>query len=92
VYPENPLHLNERLTIQQGIFLCPGDIGVSFSENIQAMDGWDSSDNVVKIKLDLGSDQVAEFALMLKRMNVSSSVSGWTSRWSHTRWSCQPDP
>jgi len=34
---ENPLHLNERLTAQQGAFLCPADLGSSFEDNLKAM-------------------------------------------------------
>ena len=37
---ENPLHLNERLTAQQGGFLCPANIETSLEDNIKAMDGW----------------------------------------------------
>ena len=40
IHHENPFYLNERLTIQQGVFLCPGNIGVSFMKNIRAMSGW----------------------------------------------------
>ncbi len=32
----NPLRLNERLTIQQGVFLFPGDIQISFEDNLRA--------------------------------------------------------
>jgi FRG domain len=37
VYSVNPLRLNERLTLQQGLFLCPGDITKSFEENFSAL-------------------------------------------------------
>jgi len=73
VFLENPLDLNERLTIQQGIFLCPGDIGASLVENIQAMDGFNVKENLVKLRMKM-ADQVYEFARMLKNMNVNSAV------------------
>ena len=31
---ENPLWMNERLIVQQGVFLCPGDISASFQKNL----------------------------------------------------------
>ena len=31
----NPIRLNERLTLQQGVFLCPGDIATSFEKNLK---------------------------------------------------------
>ena len=37
IKPENPFHLNERLTTQQGVFLCPADLAVSFVCNLRAM-------------------------------------------------------
>jgi len=36
VLPMNPHSLNERLIIQQGIFLCPGDVSKPFYENLFA--------------------------------------------------------
>ena len=32
----NPIRLNERLAVQQGVFLCPGDIKHSFEENLRS--------------------------------------------------------
>jgi hypothetical protein len=37
VCPINAYRLNERLVIQQGTFLCPGDISKSFEENLTAL-------------------------------------------------------
>jgi hypothetical protein len=34
VFPVEPFHLNERISIQQGIFLFPGDIEKTFESNI----------------------------------------------------------
>lgn len=33
----NPFRLNERLSIQQGVFLCPGDISKSFEANLAGL-------------------------------------------------------
>jgi hypothetical protein len=54
----NPLRLNERLTIQQGTFLFPGDITVSFEENLGAT-GYlkESRKNLVRFKIDAGLRQ-----------------------------------
>ena len=35
VYPVNPFRLNSRLTIQQGLFMLPGDIRESFLTNLE---------------------------------------------------------
>jgi hypothetical protein len=43
----NPFRLTERLTIQKGFFLCPGDISIPFEENLTQMKGW--REHVVKV-------------------------------------------
>lgn len=49
---ENPLRLNNRLVVQQGTFLCPGDIYCSFEDNLKNLTGWNKKDNILKIFLD----------------------------------------
>jgi hypothetical protein len=71
---ENPLRLNQRLILQRGIFLCPGDISVGFEQNIEAMGGWDLEQNLVKLVLDLDKKQSARFADHLKQMNMTSAL------------------
>jgi hypothetical protein len=41
VLPVEPVRLSERLSIQQGTFMCPGDARASFMENLEAMPGWE---------------------------------------------------
>jgi hypothetical protein len=68
---ENPFHLNERLTAQQGIFLCPADLACSFVDNLKAMQGWDCDQNVLKLRLCLTIAEARNFAQNLKNMNLS---------------------
>lgn len=42
VCPLNPFRLTERLTIQKGIFMCPGDVTTTFEKNLCAFQGHDS--------------------------------------------------
>jgi hypothetical protein len=62
---ENPLHLNERLTAQQGAFLCPADLSSTFVDNLKAMNDWRSKDNVRKLCLELEQDEASTFARSL---------------------------
>src|SRR5262245_4642588 len=71
---DNPLHLNERLTTQQGIFLCPADLACSFVNNLKAMQGWHSDQNVVKLRLDLTPAEARNFVRNLKNMNLSCAA------------------
>jgi FRG domain len=71
---ENPFRLNQRLVLQRGVFLCTGDISMGFQKNIEAMDGWDSELNMIKLELRLGKKQVEQFANQLKQMNMTSAL------------------
>jgi FRG domain len=74
VFTENPIHLNPRLTIQQGVFLCPGDIQAPFGDNLEAMDGCQEDRHILKLNLDFSIENVRDFASRLTRMNVDSSA------------------
>jgi hypothetical protein len=71
---ENPLRLNQRLVLQRGIFLCPGNISVGFQQNIEAMDGWHLERNLVKLVLNLDRERSEQFANHLKQMNMTSAL------------------
>jgi hypothetical protein len=70
VKPENPFHLNERLTTQQGVFLCPGNLKAKFEDNLRAMSGHDSEHNVVRLSLKFDKTHAIEFVGHLKNMNL----------------------
>lgn len=46
---QNPFRLNERLTIQKGVFMCPGNVALPFEDNLCALPGWEKRENIVKI-------------------------------------------
>ena len=75
VFTENPFHLNLRLTVQQGLFLCPGDVSAPFMENLRDMLKKRPADGkMIKLMFDLSADGVRDFALQLTRMNIDSSA------------------
>jgi hypothetical protein len=73
VCPMNPYKHNTRLTIQQGLFLCPGDITRSFAENLEShfpsQKGLDEHLRVFRIENRARS----ELMQMLYRMNVGEA-------------------
>ena len=71
VFHENPFRLNERLIIQQGGFLCPGDVRSDFEANLKGLAGWNSRGNVLKVVLHLSASLRREGMEDLLRMNVS---------------------
>jgi hypothetical protein len=72
VLPEKPADLHERLIIQQGTYLCPGNVGVSFVRNVMAMPGWEKDTNVVKLRLRLSKAELQILQRRLARMNATS--------------------
>lgn len=43
VLPENPWTFHERHQVQQGVFLCPGDVSSSYESNLAALDARDQA-------------------------------------------------
>lgn len=70
---ENSIRLNTRLVIQQGIFLCPGDISCSFEENLTSLEDWDKKDNVLKIYFKFSKEERESVLETLRRMNVTQA-------------------
>lgn len=49
--PLNPFLMNERLRAQQGAFLIPGDVAVSFADNLEALDGSEKPSHVYRLRI-----------------------------------------
>lgn len=72
VTPVNPYKRNQRLVLQQGLFLCPGDISRSFEDNLQAVPEANDAINLKKILLP--RSVLEEAFTDLQRMNISHST------------------
>lgn len=72
VAPANPFRMNERLSAQQGVFLCPGSIRRSFMENLVPTGTRRNREQVVRITLDpvMKTDAIRD----LRRMNVTAAT------------------
>jgi len=69
VMPLNPFRLNERLRIQKGVFVVPGDIRVPFMQNLDWAGSGRHRDHVVKIVIPRGLRN--EGIRQLFEMNIS---------------------
>lgn len=74
ICPVNPFRLNERLTIQKGIFMCPGDITRTFEENLKLMNGHDSDRNVIKLVIRLEKREWRKALDSLYDQNITRAV------------------
>jgi hypothetical protein len=70
VYPANPIRLNRRLTIQQGVFLAPGDVTLSFENNIKGIPNY--QEHIKKIVIDNKCKK--EVLCKLYVMNINSAT------------------
>jgi len=72
VWPANPFLLNERLAVQQGVFLAPGDPRLSFEASLQATAGSHKSDqHLFKITLKFSRQRLNRTMADLQRMNIT---------------------
>lgn len=72
VAPANPFRMNQRLSAQQGVFLCPGNIRRSFMDNLLPPHTPRSREQVVRLVLDPGMK--TEAIRDLRRMNVTAAT------------------
>jgi FRG domain len=71
VLAANPFGLNERLKVQQGLFLCQGDVTQSFVCNLKGMHRYE--DHIKRIRLVLKKKRLHQFATELWRRNMNSA-------------------
>lgn len=74
VWPFEPYRLTERLSIQQGEFLVPGDVDISFMDNLRALG--DLKNSVVKFVIDLNERGRALEQLRLVNITRASLFPG----------------
>lgn len=85
--PVNPYKLNERLIVQQGLFLCSGDVTRPFEDNLAAVPAATEASNLKKIILPRSI--LSEGFASLRRMNISAAslfpgIDGYARSQHHT--------
>jgi len=72
-----PYRMNERLTVQQGCFLCPGDVRRSFMENLKdSCDPEDAHEHVQKLVIERKARTIALGDLYLMNITRASLFPG----------------
>ncbi|MHC4489226.1 MAG: FRG domain-containing protein [Planctomycetota bacterium] len=76
VYPVNPFRLNKRLSVQQGLFLMPGDITKSLAENLAATFGDFKKTGKYLKRVKIAPDTTKRNGILerLKDMNISNEA------------------
>jgi len=73
IIPVRPFRSNERIHMQQGLFLCPANINLTFEENLTDSNFSKSSElkkNIKKIVIPI--KEIPDLINALKKMNISA--------------------
>ena len=68
---ENPVQIHKRLHLQQGVFLCPGNVELSFMENLLCPYGNQKTDKIRKVTCNLEPLDLQRGFELLMRMNLT---------------------
>ncbi len=75
VHVLNPIRLNDRLVLQQGVFLCPGDISKTFQDNLEIYLNKDKcQDKIVKYIIKCDRKERIRMLVNLHRMNINRAT------------------
>ena len=85
---ENPIQLHRRLHLQQGVFLCPGNIGKSFEANLAAVYDRPTRDirKVVFRPDDLRAAFSKYYRLNLTRESLFPGLDGFAQSMEYQLW------
>ena len=71
VAPLVPYYVNERLAVQQGVFLVPLDLTANFMENLRGVASPDElRENVLKLEIRVARKTQNQMLMSLERLNV----------------------
>lgn len=70
--PMNAFRLNERLTIQKGVFMCAGDVTLPFETNLRSLPNSNEKQNIVKLPIPRALRGIALESL--SNMNISRAT------------------
>lgn len=78
VLPENPWTFHERHQVQQGVFLCPGDVSASYEDNLEALGAHDRSVNqdargLRRYTISMSAEDRRNTLLQLQRGNITEA-------------------
>lgn len=70
--PFNPFRLTERISIQSGVFMCPGNVNKTFEENLTNLKGW--KNNTIKLVLKLQHREIVKVREILYDFNITRAT------------------
>jgi hypothetical protein len=91
VYLENPYFFNSRLNIQQGVFLCTGDVTFPYEDNLKGLEGCFHTNAVQKIRCVMDIKERHRALKALHKMNIHREslfpgLDGFAQALAHRLW------
>jgi FRG domain len=71
VCPFNPFRLNERISFQRGVFMCPANVDETFDDNLKGLLGWNKETNVVRFILKFKKEEIVKAREHLRYLNIT---------------------
>jgi hypothetical protein len=71
IWAVNAFRLNERLSVQQGAFFCPGDVRISFEDNLKVAHS--SAHSIYRMELSIAPEARRDMLTAIHQMNISSA-------------------
>ncbi|TRZ48915.1 FRG domain-containing protein [bacterium] len=74
VCPFNPFRLTERISLQNGVFMCPGNVNKTFEHNLKSLKGWNKGTNIMKFILNFDKEQIIKARESLYDLNITRAT------------------
>lgn len=74
VCPFNPFRLTERISLQNSVFMCPGNVNKTFENNLKSLNDWHKKSNIVKLILKFNKQQVIRAREYLYDLNITRAT------------------
>ena len=72
VWPVNPFRLNQRLTIQRGVFLMAADVTKALAQSLSSLTGYEDEANLVCLRID--SSEADKVYDALREANITEAT------------------
>lgn len=78
VCPINPFRLDERISLQNGVFMCPGNVSCTFEENLENLINSDKecnkNGNIVQFILKFATPEIIKARECLYDLNITGAT------------------
>ena len=67
----NPYRLTQRISLQSGVFMCPGNVNEPFEKNLENLGNGKKGKNIYRFILKLSGDDIKKFIDNLYELKIT---------------------